>query len=152
MKNRIRLLSMLMLITLTALTACGAKPESEPAGAAPNDLQTIEAAAEDIIDFAPSGNWDKISPDVTDIANAWKSYQLQASKDGASQELQDAMKAAIEKLQPPRRRKTRQRPCKAQTMSARRCWTSSCRILNIQSSTSSVYLIRPAKMSKQPRN
>ena len=95
MKN-IQLLSMLIVVIL--LSACGAKPTSNPPGVVPNDLQTIEAAAEDIIDFAPSGGWDKISTDVTDIANAWKSYQPQAGKDGASQEVQDAMTSALAQL------------------------------------------------------
>jgi len=97
MKNCIRLLS--ILIAVIVLSACGTKPVSNPTGVVPNSLQTIEAAAEDIIDFAPSGNWDKISADVTDIAEAWKSYQPQAGKDGASQEIQDAMMSAIAQLQ-----------------------------------------------------
>ena len=97
MKNRLGMF--LFLTTIIVLNACGAKPTSTPTGVVPNSLQTIEAAAEDIIDFAPSGGWDKISIDVTDIANAWKSYQPQAGKDGASQELQDAMMSAIEKLE-----------------------------------------------------
>ena len=97
MKNRMQLL--LIPIAIIALSACGAQPLSNSAGVIPNDLQTIEAAAEDIIDFAPSGNWDKISADVTDIGNAWKSYQPQASKDGASQEIQDAMTSALTKLE-----------------------------------------------------
>src|SRR5262245_33499607 len=100
MKHRIQLLVLVLLIGSTILTACGeeAREPAEPS-AVPNSLQTIEAAAEDIIDFAPSGNWDQIGKDVTDISNAWKSYQPQAGKDGASQELQDAMNSAIEKLQ-----------------------------------------------------
>ena len=98
MKNCIRLLSMLMLFTVIALSACGTKTSSN-SNVIPNSLQTIEAAAEDIIDFAPSGNWDKISMDVTDIAKAWKAYQPQAGKDGASQELQDAMTSALTHLQ-----------------------------------------------------
>ena len=96
-KNRMQLLS--ALIVIFVLAACGAKPVSQPAGVVPSSLQTIEAAAEDIIDFAPSGGWDKIGTDVTDIANAWASYEPQADKDGASQELQDAMTTAIEELQ-----------------------------------------------------
>ena len=81
------------------LTACGAPaaPTSNP-GVVPNSLQTIEAAAEDIIDFAPSGNWDKINKDVTDIETAWTSYELQAENDGASQQLQDMMNSAIVEL------------------------------------------------------
>ena len=99
MKNRIELFS--MLITVIILAACGAKPISTRAspGALPNSLVTIEAAAEDIIDFAPSGDWDKISADVTDIDNAWKFYEPQAKKDGASQEIQDAMNSALAELE-----------------------------------------------------
>lgn len=86
-------------IVAMLLTACGAQTAtpSNP-GIVPNSLQTIEAAAEDIIDFAPSGNWDKIDKDVTDIETAWTSYELQADKDGASQELQDIMNSAIAEL------------------------------------------------------
>lgn len=99
MKSRFQLIS--TLFTIIVLSACGAKPVSTPSsnGVVPNSLVTIEAAAEDIIDFAPSGNWDKINKDITDIRDAWKSYQPQASQAGASQELQDAMTSAIEKLQ-----------------------------------------------------
>ena len=100
MKNHIHLFSVLIIVLI--LTACAPKPVAAvvtPTGALPNSLVTIEAAAEDIIDFAPSGNWDKINKDVTDIANAWKSYQPQASQAGASQEIQDAMNSALAKLQ-----------------------------------------------------
>ncbi len=64
-------------------------------GTVPGVLVTIEAAAEDIIDFAPSGGWDKIDKDVTDIENAWKAYQPQADQAGASKEIQDAMTSAL---------------------------------------------------------
>jgi hypothetical protein len=91
----------LILIPVLVLNACAAKPAATPAptGAVPNSLVTIEAAAEDIIDFAPSGDWDKINKDVADISNAWKAYQPQADKDGASQEIQDAMNTALSNLQ-----------------------------------------------------
>ena len=91
---------LLMLIAILGLTACAAKPTvaPTPSGALPNSLVTIEAAAEDIIDFAPSGGWDKIDKDVTDIENAWKSYQPQADKAGASQQIQDAMNSALADL------------------------------------------------------
>jgi hypothetical protein len=91
----------LILFPVLVLTACAAKPAATPVstGAVPNSLVTIEAAAEDIIDFAPSGGWDKINKDVTDISNAWKAYQPQASQDGASQEIQDAMNSALSDLQ-----------------------------------------------------
>ena len=58
----------------------------------------MKPAAEDIIDFAPSGDWDKISKDVTDIESAWKAYQPKASQDGGSQEIQDAMNSALATL------------------------------------------------------
>jgi hypothetical protein len=98
MKNHVQSLVWLTLIVVILLTACGAKTPSNP-GVVPNSLQTIEADAEDIIDFAPSGNWDKIGTDVTDIENAWKSYQPQAGNDGASQEIQDAMTSALTQLE-----------------------------------------------------
>src|SRR5690349_16830734 len=103
MKKCWRLLPPVISFTMLLLSACGARPISTPTstspGTVPNSLITIEAAAEDIIDFAPSGDWDKINKDVTDIANAWKSYQPQAGQAGASQEIQDAMTTALTKLQ-----------------------------------------------------
>jgi hypothetical protein len=97
MNHRIYLIVMLMIASV--LTACGAEPVSTArTGAIPNDLQAIEAAAEDIIDLAPSGNWDKIGTDVTDMTNAWKTYQPLAGEAGAPQELQDAMASALTQL------------------------------------------------------
>src|SRR5512138_159199 len=100
MKTRIYLIFSIVLITL--LSACGAQPTpaatAAKTGIVPNDLQTIEADAEDIIDLAPSGNWDKIGADVTDIANVWKTYQPLAGNAGASQQLQDAMSSALTQL------------------------------------------------------
>lgn len=105
MKNRLQLLPVVIIVIL--LTACASQPAAtvvaptspgSSTGSVPSSLVTIEAAAEDIIDFAPSGGWDKINKDVTDIENAWKSYQPQASQAGASQEIQDAMTSALAKL------------------------------------------------------
>jgi hypothetical protein len=91
----------LILIPVLVLNACAAKPAATlaPTGAVPNSLVAIEAAAEDIIDFAPSGNWDKINKDVTDISTAWKAYQPQAGKDGAPQDIQDSMNSALSDLE-----------------------------------------------------
>jgi hypothetical protein len=98
MKNRF--IVMLVIVSITLLAACGTQPAAIPnTGMVPNNLQTIEGAAEDIIDFASSGNWDKITTDVTNIANAWKAYQPLAGQAGASQELQDAMTSALAQLQ-----------------------------------------------------
>ena len=96
MKIRIHLMGLLILAIL--LTACGGQPPPTP-GSVPSDLQSIEAAAEDIIDFAPSSNWDKVSADVTDIESAWKSYKPQAEEDGAPQDIQKAMESALTQLQ-----------------------------------------------------
>lgn len=65
----------------------------------PDPLQTIEEAAEDMIDVAPSGGWDKINGDVTAVANAWKAYQPQATDDGATQAHQDVLASALAQLQ-----------------------------------------------------
>lgn len=101
MTNYLRSLLTTIFISVFALTACGApKPVATVgSGVVPSSLVTIEAAAEDIIDFAPSGNWDKINKDVTDIKNAWKAYQPQADQAGASKEIQDAMTSALSKLE-----------------------------------------------------
>src|SRR4030095_16169083 len=101
MKNYLRLLLILIPVAILMLIACGEKQRvvTVSPAAVPNSLVTIEAAAEDIIDFAPSGNWDKIGVDVTDIENAWKSYQSQASQDGAPQEIQDKMTSALSDLE-----------------------------------------------------
>ena len=92
------LILMLMIVSLPVLSACGVQPASLPAGVVPQDLVTIEAAAEDIIDFAPSGNWDKINQDVTDIEAAWKSYEPRSKQDGAAQEVDDLMNSALAAL------------------------------------------------------
>ncbi len=100
MQNRNHPVPMFLILCITLLAACGTKTISTPgAGTVPNSLVTIEAAAEDIIDFAPSGNWDKIGQDVTDIESAWKSYEPQAGIDGASPELQTAMNTAVSELE-----------------------------------------------------
>ena len=99
MKNCIRLILMLVLVSFPVLTACAAQPASPATGIVPADLLTIEAAAEDIIDFAPSGNWDKISKDVTDIEAAWTSYEPRSKQDGAAQEIQNLMSSALAELE-----------------------------------------------------
>jgi len=105
-KHHIQLFSVVIIVIL--LTACAPQPAVTavaPAtgpvsstGSIPSTLVTVEAAAEDIIDFAPSGGWDKINKDVTDIENAWKSYEPQATQAGASQEIQNAMNSALASL------------------------------------------------------
>jgi hypothetical protein len=98
MKKHALVFVSLALMTTLSLTSCGGTAP-DISGAVPKPLQTIEEAAEDIIDYAPSGNWDKVSADVTDMVDAWQEYESQAGSAGASQELQDAMTAALEQLQ-----------------------------------------------------
>lgn len=97
MKNR-QFLILLMLVTVTIFTACGGKPAIASQGVVPDSLQTIEGAAEDIIDIAASGNWDKINMNVTSISNAWDAYLPQATKDGALQTTQDSLTSALARL------------------------------------------------------
>jgi hypothetical protein len=101
MKSHWNFLLAISFIGILALTACGAPQSVATAnpGAVPSSLVTIEAAAEDIIDFAPSGGWDKIDKDVTEIETAWKAYQPQADQAGASKEIQDAMTSALARLE-----------------------------------------------------
>ena len=90
----------LLIVSFSLLAACGTQPASIPVtGNVPKDLQTIEGAAEDIIDLVPSGNWDKINQDVTNMAGAWQSYLPQLGEVGVSQELQDNMTTALTQLQ-----------------------------------------------------
>jgi hypothetical protein len=100
MKHYWRFLFSMSSVGVLALAACAPQQPivAVTPGAVPNSLVTIEAAAEDIIDFAPSGGWDKINKDVTEIEGAWKSYQPQADKAGASKEIQDAMTSALADL------------------------------------------------------
>ena len=97
MKTGFHILVVLVMIAIL-VSACAAEQPVVNPGTVPSSLQTIEAAAEDIIDFASSGNWDKINADLTDIEQAWMSYQSQADNDGASQEIRDAMISALADL------------------------------------------------------
>jgi len=68
-------------------------------GAVPEPLTTIEAQAEDIIDLVPGHSWEKVTADVAAIAKAWQAYQSQAADDHAPQPFQEALTAALERLQ-----------------------------------------------------
>lgn len=97
MTKRIKILVFLFLVSATLLAACGGNPGTP--GIVPNSLQSIEAAAEDIIDIAPGGNWEKIAADVMTITDDWKTYAAQAGKDGATQATQDALSTALHQLE-----------------------------------------------------
>ena len=68
-------------------------------GKIPNTLSTIEADAEDIIDFAPQGDWTRIPKDIAEMQSAWQLYLPQASQAAAPQALQAAMNTALQQLQ-----------------------------------------------------
>ena len=79
------------------LNACVRVPPA-PTGIVPDDLATIEAQAEDIIDVAPGGNWETIRSDFAAISDAWQSYQPRAKKDGATQAMLDSFDSALANL------------------------------------------------------
>jgi len=102
MKMTHRIQASLVLFELMAvlLSACSTTaPSNTTAGKVPDTLTTIEVQAEDIIDFAPSGDWQKINTDVRTISDAWKTYQLDALKDGATQAMVDSFDSAFANLQ-----------------------------------------------------
>ena len=98
MKNHVRLFVSLVFTIILSLTACGGMASSN-AGAVPESLQTIEEGAEDIIDYVPSGNWDRVSTDVQSMTDAWQEYQAAGDDAEVSQELTDAMTSALDQLQ-----------------------------------------------------
>lgn len=89
------------------LSACG-NPQAQtismqnvstaPNGVVPDTLATIEAQAEDIIDFVPGGEWSRVNSDILAIEKAWEIYTPQATNDGASQALKDGFAEALSKL------------------------------------------------------
>lgn len=97
MKNRLRSFMPLLLIVIVMINACGEKQDRN--GVIPNSLQTIEAAAEDIIDFAESNNWERINQDIVSIADAWKTYRSQATKASAPQTALDSLSSALAQLE-----------------------------------------------------
>ena len=64
----------------------------------PQDLLTIEAQVEDIMDVVPSGAWANADKDIAAIDAGWINYQKQVSKDGAPQALQDAFGQTLGRL------------------------------------------------------
>ncbi len=100
MTHRIQASLVLFELMAVLLSACSTTaPSNTTAGKVPDTLTTIEVQAEDIIDFAPSGDWQKINTDVRTISDAWKTYQLHALKDGATQAMVDSFDSAFANLQ-----------------------------------------------------
>jgi hypothetical protein len=81
-------------VNLVLFNRTDAKP-----GGIPEPLSTIEAQAEDIIDVVPGGSWEKVTADVAAIAKAWQAYQTQAANDHVPQPFQEALTAALGRLQ-----------------------------------------------------
>src|SRR5574342_725912 len=106
MIRRICILIILLAVSTVWLFACSATVPSTPTTVPsmpttrkiPDNLATIEAQAEDIIDFAPGGNWQRISTDVTAISDAWTAYRPEAQKDGATQTMLDSFNSAFANL------------------------------------------------------
>jgi hypothetical protein len=74
------------------------RTDAQP-GTVPEPLSTIEAQAEDIIDVVPGGNWGQVASDVAVIAKAWQAYEAQAATDHVPQPFQEALTAALDRLQ-----------------------------------------------------
>lgn len=92
MVNKIHIIFILVVMSLNACSTV-------PTGKVPDSLIVIEAQAEDIIDVTPIGNWETINSDIMAISEAWKSYQPQAKKDGATQTILDSFDSALSNLQ-----------------------------------------------------
>jgi len=95
MKNKISITCILIVAFALFLNGCSANKT----GKLPAGLVTIEAQAEDIIDVAPGGDWKTIATDIVAISKAWKTYQPQATKDGATQAMLDSFDSALAALQ-----------------------------------------------------
>lgn len=80
-------------------TATPAAASQVELGVVPDELQTLEAGAEDVIDFAPSGGWDRITKDGTAMTAAWQAYLPTANAAGATSAMQEAMTGALDRLQ-----------------------------------------------------
>jgi hypothetical protein len=64
----------------------------------PEELNTIEGRAEDIIDKVPNKNWEGINQDVETISKAWKDYTSTEAARVVPNKLQDRMTASIKRL------------------------------------------------------
>jgi hypothetical protein len=103
MNNRSRIFVLVMLVVAALLTACTGTPFSYDTGPAddgvPKPLHRIEASAEDVIDLAPAGSWDKVGEKVTLITESWNAYRPQATPAGASTATQEAFASSLTRLQ-----------------------------------------------------
>ncbi|MDQ6913892.1 MAG: hypothetical protein M3128_13575 [Verrucomicrobiota bacterium] len=98
-----------LLGVLRAAPAQTPAPKPQPAGSVtsqpsaapvvPAKLQEIEANAEGIFDVAPKDDWTAISKHTSAIAKAWEAYRSQAATDRVPQKFQDALAAALKRLE-----------------------------------------------------
>ena len=99
---RVHNITLALLVFSLLLSACETSStptdKTVPSGVIPVSLTTIEALAEDIIDFVPSGDWSKVNSDISAIDKAWATYQPQAVKDGATQATQDLFSESMSSL------------------------------------------------------
>lgn len=65
----------------------------------PEELMVIEEQAEDIFDFAPRGNWQRINEDITKVQTAWTEWKQAAGTGNTIAALQDAFTRAFDHLQ-----------------------------------------------------
>jgi hypothetical protein len=103
MKLHMRDIALVCMALLLLLSACGTSSTNSNInngknGVIPDKLSTIEALAEDIIDFVPSGEWPKVNSDISAIEKAWVTYQPLAVKDGATQATQDFFSESLARL------------------------------------------------------
>lgn len=111
MMNKRKVVAIIVFIGVLFTSACiaiqpapnapAAHPVAGPGkpGAIPADLQTLEADAEDVIDVAPAGRWERITRNVAEMAIAWQSYLPTAADAGATSAMQEAMSSALTQLQ-----------------------------------------------------
>lgn len=110
MINKTRVLASALLVALLLSSACVAiQPATNrthaPAsaqvatGVVPDELQTLEADAEDVIDVAPIGRWERIRKDSATMTAAWQTYLPTANAAGATPAMQETMTGALDRLQ-----------------------------------------------------
>ena len=111
MRKQLSMLIPVLLAMSLTLGACIRPPtvpatdepaEVEPAGSAgsmPDSLTTIEADAEDIMDFVPQDDWARIQKDTAHMNEAWQAYLPQAATDDIAPQVQTAMSDALAGLQ-----------------------------------------------------
>lgn len=71
---------------------------TQVAGTVPASLESIEGAAEDIIDVVPNADWKQVRSDVDGVLRDWRTYRGTAVDDGAPDALVASFETALEQL------------------------------------------------------